>query len=260
MAFSETKTICWNHRTMKFLKNTCSRILAIWAMLSFMLSFLVIFIPAMLTWLVPDPKGQGLFIRIARLWMRVWLPLVGCPLKVKGNAYFEKGRAYIVTCNHNSLMDVPISCPFIPGPNKTIAKSSFVKVPLFGFYYMKGSVIVNRNSEESRRRSYDKMKAVLKKGMHMSVYPEGTRNRTNEPLKKFHDGAFRLATETGTSIIPAVIFNTRKVLPAGKGLWFSPHRLEMHFLPPVETSNKTTEQLKTEVFRIMYDYYKENSH
>jgi len=259
MANGEAKAICRNHRYMKILKMIGGRLMAIWAMLSFMLSFLVIFIPAMMTWLIPDPKGQGIFIAIARLWMRIWLPLVGCPLKVKGKEHFQKGHTYIVTCNHNSLMDVPISCPFIPGPNKTIAKSSFVKVPLFGVYYMKGSVIVNRNSEESRRRSYDKMKAVLKKGMHMSVYPEGTRNRTNEPLKKFHDGAFRLATETGTAIIPAVIFNTRKVLPAGKGLFFCPHRLEMHFLAPVETANKTTDQLRDEVFRIMTDHYKGNS-
>ena len=40
------------------------------------------------------------------------------------------------------------------------------------------------------------MKEVLKKGMHMCIYPEGTRNRTNEPLKKFYDGAFKLAVET----------------------------------------------------------------
>lgn len=209
----------------------------------------------MICWLIPDPKGQDIFIRIARLWMNVWLPLVGCPLKVKGKEHFQNNRVYIVTCNHNSLMDVPISCPYIPGPNKTIAKSSFVKVPFFGFYYRKGAVLVNRKSEESRRLSYDQMKAVLQKGMHISIYPEGTRNRTGEPLKKFHDGAFRLATETGTAIIPAVIFNTSKVLPVQKAFWFSPHPLELHFLPAVEPGNKTAETLKEEVYQIMKDYY-----
>jgi 1-acyl-sn-glycerol-3-phosphate acyltransferase len=240
---------------MQFLRNIGGRLMAVWAMLSFMLTFLLIFIPAMLTWLIPEPRGQAIFIRIARIWMRIWLPIVGCPIRVTGEEHFKKGKAYIVTCNHNSLMDVPLSCPFIPGANKTIAKSSFVKVPLFGFYYMKGSVLVNRKSEESRRKSYDKMKAVLRKGMHMSVYPEGTRNRSEEPLKKFHDGAFRLATETGTPIIPAVLFNTRKVLPAGKGLWFSPHRLEIHFLPPVESTEKSTAALKQEIFDIMTQHY-----
>ncbi len=245
---------------MKGLNHITARLLAIWALISFMLTFLIIFIPSMICWLIPNPKGQDLFIRIARIWMRTWLPLVGCPLKVSGKENFKKGQSYIVTCNHNSLMDIPLSCPFIPGPNKTIAKSSFVKVPLFGFYYMKGAVLVNRKSERSRRESYDKMKAVLKKGMHMSIYPEGTRNRTTEPLKKFHDGAFKLAVETGTSIIPAILLNTKKVLPADKGFWFRPQRLEIHFLPAISSAAKTREALKEEVFGVMRDHYVNYQH
>lgn len=245
---------------MKTIKNIAAVFFAIWAMVSFILTFLVVFIPSMFCWLLPDPKGQAVFIWLARQWMNVWLFITGCPLKVKGKQYFEKGKAYIVTFNHNSLMDVPLSCPYVPGPNKTIAKSSFTKVPLFGFYYMKGSVLVDRKSEESRRSSFEKMKAVLRKGMHMCIYPEGTRNRTAEPLKKFHDGAFRLAAETGTPIIPAVIFNTKKVLPVGKGFWFWPHRLEMHFLPAVEVTGKTAEILREEIFHIMKEHLLEHSH
>lgn len=240
---------------MKWLTPITARLLALWAIISFIASFLVIFLPSMFCWLVPDPKGQDLFIRIARWWMRAWLHLVGCPLKVKGTGHFRKGETYIVTCNHNSMMDIPLSCPFIPGPNKTIAKSFFVRVPIFGFYYMKGAVLVNRKSEASRRASYDKMKSVLQKGIHMSIYPEGTRNRTPEPLKKFHDGAFRLAVETGHAIIPAVILHTKKVLSSKRKFWFTPTRLEIHFLEPVGSASKTAEELKQEVFNIMRDHY-----
>ena len=240
---------------MKILKNILARILAVWAIVTFIVTFLIIFIPSMLCWLFPEPKSQGVFIGIAKLWMNVWLPLTGCRIRIKGKENFKKGKSYIVTCNHNSMMDIPLSCPFIPGANKTIAKTSFVKVPLFGFYYMKGAVLVDRNSELSRRRSYEKMKAVLRKGMHMSVYPEGTRNRTAEPLKKFHDGAFRLSAETGHAIIPAVMLNTKKVVPVDKGFYFWPAKIEMHFLPAVDPGNKTTEQLKQEVFEIMKEYY-----
>lgn len=244
---------------MKALKNIFARILALWAMISFIATFLIIFIPSMICWLLPDPVGQDLFIRIARIWMYVWLPLTGCRIRTRGQENFEKGRTYIVTCNHNSMMDVPLSCPFIPGPNKTIAKSSFAKLPLFGFYYMKGSVLVDRKSEISRRRSFEKMKAVLNKGMHMSVYPEGTRNRTAEPLKKFHDGAFRLSIETGKAIIPAVIFNTKKVLPPEKSFWFWPAKIGIHFLPAVPPEGHTVESLKEKVFGIMKDYFVKNA-
>ncbi|MGZ8523964.1 MAG: 1-acyl-sn-glycerol-3-phosphate acyltransferase [Chitinophagaceae bacterium] len=107
---------------MKLMKEIFGRIWAVWGIISFAITFLIIFIPSMLTYLVPDPKGSALFIKIARLWMNVWLRLVGCPVKVKGKNNFAKGTAYIVTCNHNSLMDVPLSSPYIPGANKTIAK------------------------------------------------------------------------------------------------------------------------------------------
>ena len=66
--------------------------MSVWAMLSFMLTFLLIFIPAMLTWLIPEPRGQAIFIRSARIWMRIWLPIVGCPIRVKGEEHVEKGK------------------------------------------------------------------------------------------------------------------------------------------------------------------------
>lgn len=240
---------------MKIAKDIFGRIWAVWGIISFTATFLIIFIPSMVTYLIPDPKGSVIFIRMARLWMTVWLFLVGCPVKIKGKNNFEKGKAYIVTCNHNSLMDVPLSSPYIPGANKTIAKKSFAKIPLFGWFYSKGSVLVDRNSDASRRKSFDDMKQVLKLGMHMCIYPEGTRNRGNEPLKKFYDGAFKLAVATRTSIIPTLIFNTKKALPANKPFYFLPKSLEIHFLEPVATDGYTVEELKESVFEIMKEYY-----
>lgn len=240
---------------MKLLKNILARLLAFWALVTFAITFLIFFIPSMFSWLMPDPQGQHFFIRVARLWMHIWLRLAGCSFRVRGEEHFKKGSTYIVTCNHNSLMDVPLSSPFIPGPNKTIAKASFAKVPLFGFFYMKGSVLVDRKSETSRRQSFDKMKAALARHIHMCIYPEGTRNRTGEPLKKFHDGAFRLAVETGHAVIPSVIFGTARVLPATKAFWFWPGRIEIHFLPAIEVQGLSVEELREKVFATMRDYY-----
>lgn len=235
-------------------KALAGRILAVWALLTFMATFLVFFIPAMLTHLLPEPQSTAVFIRIARMWMDIWLPLAGCPLNVSGREHFRKGQPYIVTCNHNSMMDVPLSSPYIPGPNKTIAKKSLSRIPIFGQFYAKGSVLVDRKSESSRKESYLNMKKVLRMGIHMCIYPEGTRNKTKQVLAPFHGGAFRLAADTGTSIIPAVILHTRKVLPPEKTFYFMPHRLELHFLPeiPVQEGDraddlreKTYEAMKT---------------
>ena len=240
---------------MRVFKEIFGRIWAVWALVSFILTFLIIFIPSMIPYLMPDPKGQRIFIRVSKIWMIIWLHLVGCPLKVRGKNNFKKSTSYIVVCNHNSMLDIPISCPFIPGANKTIAKTSFAKVPLFGWFYRKGAVLVDRKSEISRRKSFDEMKKVLSIGMHMSIYPEGTRNRTTEPLKKFYDGAFKLAVATNTAIIPTIILNTKKALPVNKIFYFFPHKLQMHFLDPVDVNEQSSDALKEKVFSIMKDFY-----
>ncbi|ODT35624.1 MAG: 1-acyl-sn-glycerol-3-phosphate acyltransferase [Sphingobacteriales bacterium 41-5] len=239
---------------MKILKENGGRLWALWGLITFIITFAIVFLPSMLAYIIPDPKGTDYFIKLARLWMRVWLFLVGCPLKVKGTENFQKGKTYIVTCNHNSILDPPLSCPFIPGPNKTIAKDSYAKIPLFGWYYARGSVLINRKSEESRKESYDKMQEVLKKGMHMSIYPEGTRNRTSAPLKKFYSGAFHLAEQSQHEIIPAILFNTKKALPFGKPFYLLPKKLEIHFLQPVSVAGKSASELKEEVYGVMERY------
>lgn len=104
------------------------------------------------------------------------------------------------------------------------------------------------------------MKQVLNMGLHMCIYPEGTRNRTDQPLKSFHNGAFRLAIDTGKSIIPAIIFNTKKVLPADKGFFAMPHKLAIHFLPPVKPEKAdSVDSLQSRVHEIMYKYYEANN-
>src|SRR6185369_6074570 len=122
---------------------------------------------------------------------KIFLTLAGCPLTVRGKEHFKKGETYIVICNHNALIDVPVSSPGIPGGNKTIAKAEMAKIPLFGLIYKTCSILVDRKSEKSRRDSFTRMGEVLEMGLHMCIYPEGTRNKTAEPLKSFHDGAFR---------------------------------------------------------------------
>ncbi len=236
------------------------RIWALWGIVCFvatLLLFIVFYTPC---FLLDDPAKANWHRQVSRVWMFVFLHLVGCPLTVKGSGNFVKGTNYIIICNHNSLMDVPVSTPFMPRANKTIAKKTFAKVPVFGWVYGFGSVLVDRNSDESRRKSYDEMKRMLNIGLDMLIYPEGTRNRTKDPLKSFYDGAFRLAEDTQKPILPAILFHTKKVMPANKLFFLLPHKLEMHLLPPVSAMGISTKQLKERLFRIMWDYYLANDH
>ena len=240
---------------MLILKNIAGRIWAIWALVWFIVTFLLIFPFSMIAYLIPDPMGQRYFIIVSRIWMMIWLPLVGCPVRVKGWQHFQKGKSYIILFNHNALLDVPLSAPFVPGPNKTIAKDSFARVPLFGWFYSKGSVLVNRKSEQSRKKSFLEMKNVLQRGMHMCIYPEGTRNRTSAPLKPFYDGAFKLSIDSGHSIIPCVIFGTKEAMPTHIPFYLLPHILRMEFMEPISPEEQTVESLKNISYQRMLEKY-----
>ena len=243
---------------MNIFKEIFARIWALWALLFFISTMFIAYPFYIPCHFFKEPRKAKWHRAISRVWMWTFLQASGCPLKVKGAENFKNLPNCIIVCNHNSFMDVPVTTPFMPRTNKTIAKKSLSYYPVFGWIYGFGSVLVDRNSDASRRKSFDNMKRILNFGLDMVIYPEGTRNRSYEPLKKFYDGAFRLAVDTKKPIIPALVFNTKKVLPATKVFFMLPHKLEMHFLPAVQSTNCTAKELKEKIFKQMWDYYKEH--
>lgn len=241
---------------MELLKNIFGRIAAVWALIVFVVSLVLIALPVWIcTKIYKEPLRTHRVFIFYRFWMATFFILSGVRRKICGRSHFHGNETFVVVCNHRSLLDPPLSSPAIPEPNKTIAKIEMARIPIFGIIYKGGSVLVNRKDEESRRKSYAEMKKVLEMGLHMCIYPEGTRNKTTQPLQRFHDGAFKLACETGKRIMPSVLFDTEKVLPRHKKFFFWPRPVRMHFLPPVASEGKTPAQLKQEVFEIMEAYY-----
>ena len=176
----------------------------------------------------------------------------------KGKNNFKKGEQYVVVINHNALIDIPVSTPWIPGPNKTLAKIEMAKMPMFGVIYRTGSILVDRKKENSRRESFSKMQETLELGIHLCLYPEGTRNKTNQPLQPFYDGAFITAIKAQKDIIPGIIFNTRKIMPHNDTFGVRPMPVHIHFLEPVPVKGLTMEnvtELKNKVYGIMEAYY-----
>jgi len=243
---------------MKLIKKIAGHIYFIYAMLLFVATMLVVFIPIWLISLLPEPARSKALHPVFRLWMGIYMPLIFCPVYRRGKEHFKKGENYVVVINHNSFMDIPVSSPWIPGANKTLAKIEMARIPIFGVIYKAGSVLVNRKNEGSRRESFNKMQAMLDIGLHLCLYPEGTRNKTAQPVQQFFDGAFITAIKAQKDIIPGVIFNTGKILPHNRNFWGQPKVIRFHFLEPVSVKGLTlndTAELKAKVHKLMEDYY-----
>ena len=209
----------------------------------FISTMLIVLLPVWITSLLREPHRSRALHPIFRAWMGVFLPLIGCPVRRKGLQNFAPGENYVVVCNHNSFMDVPVTSPYIPGPNKTLAKAEMARIPLFGVIYKAGSILVNRKSDASRRDSFQKMQSALDAGLHLCLYPEGTRNRTSQPIQPFYDGAFNTAVKAQRPIIPGVLSNNARILPQRPAMWAWPRRIRFHFLEPVPTTGLTLEDV-----------------
>ena len=243
---------------MKLLKSIIGRTLAFWALLMFATSMFVYMWFYIYCLLFREPNKTRWHRKMSQVWMGTFMILSGIRFSVRGKHHFDGLENAIVVCNHNSMLDIPVSFPFLPRANKTIAKKSLSKVPIFGWIYSIGTVLVDRNDSKSRQASFDQMKYVLNHGLDMLIYPEGTRNKTSAPLKSFYDGAFKLSIETQKPIVPVVLLNSKKMLPAKPIMYFKPGKIIMNILPAVNPQGHSIDSLKKTVYDIMANYYLEN--
>jgi 1-acyl-sn-glycerol-3-phosphate acyltransferase len=108
-----------------------------------------------------------------------------------------------------------------------------MKIPLLGTAMRMGKYIpVSRgNSREDAQRSVEAAADALNSGLHIMVFPEGTRSPDGK-LLPFKKGAFFLAEETGAPIIPVVISGTERMMPKGTQR-ITPGEAYIRFLAPI---------------------------
>lgn len=126
----------------------------------------------------------------------------------------DRDRPYVVVCNHVSLADVVV-LGALPWEMKWVSKVANFRIPFLGqMMRMAGDVRVKRNDRESRKQAYGELKAWVERGVPVIIFPEGTRSKTGEMLP-FRNGAFRLAIETGTPVLPLALHGTREAIQKG---------------------------------------------
>lgn len=155
----------------------------------------------------PSPQSRKMVWRLTTIWSRLWLRLTGMWVKVYGQ--LPEAEKFIVVANHVSYLDPVVIYDVLPFYFRPLAKHEIKKVPLFGFVYSQIALLVDRSSVQSRATSMRAMQDALHNECSIFMYPEGTFNETEEPLKSFFDGAFRLALEAQIPILPIIFPDTK---------------------------------------------------
>ena len=183
-----------------------------------------------------------------------WLsPLWKVAITGRENAYSKK--TYVMVCNHQSLLDILIIFRMFLH-FKWVAKASLFKFPIIGWnMWLNNHVKIERSSTKSQRKMLRQCAEHIRRGSSVMIFPEGTRSRNGE-LRTFKDGAFLIAMQEKTDILPMVIDDSYKALPE-KGIM--PRRkqaVKLHILPPVNYDtfkNMNVHQLSEHIRSIIAD-------
>ncbi len=199
----------------------------------------------------------------AFLWLWSWIfsKLTFIRYRFYGRENFRKGQAYIYVSNHTSFLDIPGLTMLLPGQFRPLAKKELLKIPVFGWIANAASIIVDRSSPDSRKRSIDKLKNFLRKGISILIFAEGTQNRTKEILQPFHDGAFRIAIDTQEPIIPIVVLGAGRLMPPGT-INLKPGIIRIYVGKEIATQGLTTshvKQLKETTFTTMTEMIQQHA-
>lgn len=226
----------------------------LYAMAVFVALMIPVFIWSLLVLPFGRIRGGNLIYQACKIWADVWLLMV---FIIHRNFYLEgpgEDRAYIYVSNHISYLDSALIPKMFRKPLRPLGKVELAKVPVFGFIYRNVIVTVDRSSIENRVKSVRILKSLLNKGISVLVFPEGTFNTTEKPLKPFYDGAFRIAIETNTPIRPVLILNSYDLMHYRSIFSLRPGISRSIFLPEISVQGYTLDdlpQLKMQVHAAM---------
>lgn len=198
--------------------------------------------------------GKRAILVVLRIWAWLFslLSFFWVTTKNKGNV--DRSKSHIYVGNHGSYLDAVAVCLSIPQYFSALGKVEITKVPIFGLIYKRIVVLIDRSSKESREQSVAALKKDIANGQSILIFAEGTMNKTEKPLADFYDGAFRIAIETQTPIIPFVMINNRKLLPRKDPLMARPGLITTILLPEVSVVGLGLDDvplLKKKVYELM---------
>jgi 1-acyl-sn-glycerol-3-phosphate acyltransferase len=166
----------------------------------------------------------------------------GIRIEVIWEEPLDPEKRYIFLSNHVSNLDPPVLLPLIPGRASVFLKRSLMKLPVIGYAMKLGDYIpVDRDGRvESAKESVTQAVRVLKSGLHIMSFVEGTRSR-NGRLQPFKKGPFYLAKETGGPVVPVSIWGTESMMKKGSFKIF-PGTVHVTFHQPLEPGEFATRE------------------
>jgi 1-acyl-sn-glycerol-3-phosphate acyltransferase len=193
--------------------------------------------------------------KVCRIWANIWYLFIGIKHKEIFESHHNFGRPHIFVANHNSYMDIPPIVMLKHQPIRPLGKFESSKIPIFGWLYKAAVIMVDRSSPDKRAQSLRNLKAALHKRISIFIFPEGTFSMTSEqPLKPFYNGAFKLAIEMQIPIQPLLMIDAVDRMHFNSVFSLTPGVNRVVYLKTIDVSKYTLndiEELKEKVYQLI---------
>ncbi|MFA5299184.1 MAG: lysophospholipid acyltransferase family protein [Lutibacter sp.] len=238
---------------MKIFSNFFIFIWRIWFYAWFLLSIIPVF--PILIIVTSSEKWYPIFFKIARAWAKTILFVMGFKIELEEEQFLEKNKNFVFCPNHTSMIDVFLMLAITKNPFVFVGKIELTKIPIFGFFYKRTCIIVDRSNSKSRKSVFDEARIRLDGGLDICIFPEGlVPDDESVVLSDFKIGAFRLAIEYQMPIVPITMYDCKKLFSY---TFFSgsPGTLRVKVHSMIKTEGLTLKDknlLKKQTFDVIY--------
>ncbi|CAA0207903.1 Acyltransferase (modular protein) [Tenacibaculum maritimum] len=215
----------------------------------------VILMSPLLLILTAKEKYYPVFWKVIRVWSFFLIYAMGFRLKIEEEEKLDITKSYMFCPNHTSLIDGWVLVALSKNPIVFVGKKELVKIPVFGFFYKKVVIMVDRSSPKSRKRVYEMAKKRLQNGVSIAIFPEGLVPTEDVILAPFKNGAFSLAIEHQIPVVPHVYYDAKRLiswapLRGGPGIF---RVKQCKAIETVGLSKDDKEELKNQTFGVIYN-------
>jgi 1-acyl-sn-glycerol-3-phosphate acyltransferase len=152
-----------------------------------------------------------IFFRIARVWANFILIGMGFYKAIDWEESLKIGQSYIFVANHTSMLDIMLMFSIIRHhPFVFVGKKELAKIPLFGYFYKRTSILVDRSNAISRKKVFSYAQDRIKQGLSICIFPEGGVPPEHIRLDDFKIGAFKLSLEHKLPLVPFTFLDNKK--------------------------------------------------
>jgi 1-acyl-sn-glycerol-3-phosphate acyltransferase len=190
-------------------------------------------------------KWYPYFFVMARIWAKIILFGMGFRVQLETEEEIIEGKSYMFVANHTSMTDIMLMLSVVKNPFVFVGKVELSKIPLFGFFYKRTCILVDRSSSKSRMAVFERAQKKIDQGFSICIFPEGgVPFDESIVLDEFKDGAFRLAIDHHIPIVPLTFADNKKrfsytFFSGSPGLM----RVKIHHF--LDTKNQASDYKKT---------------